>query len=412
MSEKNFLASLLDNLPIGGLLGNLLHSASDPEPADETVEEHVVDVDTWAEGAEAFIHNMMFGDALSGKGSYFGPYPTSGTLGNAQASSLAERVAFDYSNMLKLSESGRVSLQNGQLQTQCVSNFYFDSTGNLTIGYGTNLEAHPDLLDKLVVINNRTGKELTLAEKQDYVRRLKEQYAAMGSPRNMTEAQYARQSVFNECTVTEASATAAMQGEVQMHLNELLADFQKHGVDPATIDHNMLKLALDIKYNVGGQLSKKYPTLFKKICEGNYEAITPADYFVCTSKTNKNACNKARENMKGALVQQAQLVQKAMRQYPLPANASAEELAAYKQQLFQIVIGPTINLYRYVPNGQILLPDAARSMALSIETALHGPLNVQQMVNAVQTADNALAMNGIPVNSGNTQGTAGGTQRA
>ncbi len=406
-----------------GFIGRIMeagHESTEPTPAptdmdtlSPELEADTIDPNAWAEESNRSLREMQYMEALAGKGSFFIPI-TTGTgnaglktdLNTAQAASLSERIVFDYSNMLKLSESGRVSVRDGQLRTRCVSNFYFDSTGNLTVGYGTNLDANPHLLDQLEVINNQTGKPLTLEQKRVYFRRLKDQYARMGSPRGMTDGQYAKQAVFNECRITEASATAVMNQEVQMHLDELLADFRKNGhIDPATIDHNILKLALDIKYNVGGRLSKKYPTLFKKICSGDYASITPEDYRVCTSKTNKNACNIAREKMKTALVKQAQMVQSAMQQHPLPANASAEVIAAYKQQIFRTILGPTIELYQNMPNGQLLLPDAARSMALSIETALHGPLNTQQMAMTVQTTDNMLTGIGIPVNDGQSGGT-------
>ncbi len=369
---------------------------------DDTEKAASGDINKWAAGRNEILRRLHYEEAVTGKGSHFQqnvtvPKTKQTVLSSQNADSLVERIVFDCVNMLKLSESGRKTVENGQLKLTCVPNFYFDTTGNLTVGYGTNLQAHPDMLAALEVVDNKTGRVLSLAEKQQYVRRLQAQYAAMGSPRNMSDAKYAQYPVFNECHVTEVSATTAMQREIQSHLNELLADFRRAGVNPETIDHNILKLALDIKYNVGGQLSKKYPTLFKKICAGDYAAIEPKDYRARTSKTNPNACNVAREKMKGALVQQAQLLQKAMRECPRPANATAAELTAYKQRVFEMVVNGTFSIYRSVPNGQILLPDGLRSMALSIDTALLGPLNVRQMQEAVQVADNRLASAGFRV---------------
>lgn len=314
----------------------------------------------------------------------------------AQSNSLEDRIAADYSNMLKLSESGKITFENGIPQTKCISNFYFDTTGNLTVGYGSNLDSNPELIRELEIVD-RNGRLLNEAEKYSYLARVKAQYKAMGSPKNMADGKYANLPVFNECRITERSAERAMQTEIKSHFKELAEDFRRHGVDPNKIDHSMLKLALDIKYNVGGTFSKKYPTLFRKIATGNYEAIEPKDYRCCTSKTDRSRVNVAREAMKASLVAQAQDLSAAMRANPLPANATSEQIAAYKQNLFTALAKQEAVRTSNLQNGQILLPDALRSLSLSIDSRLNGilPLSSVQMAQSVTFADQlALALFG------------------
>ncbi len=293
---------------------------------------------------------------------------------------LEKRLISDCGNLIKLSESGQVDRSTHPCKVKCTPHFYVDKNG-LSIGYGSNVIANPHLLGTLD-LKTKEERSLSLEEKRAFVQELRACASDSKKFKALTE----------KYTVTEESSHKALNIKLKECVQKVMWDFKAQGVDPHTVDPSLLKVAIDINYNTGRFFTQEYPQFFEKIKNGKYTDINEYDYRTLTGpikNPNNPPVNKQREEIKGLLVAQAKDINAFMKENPLPENASVNEIADYKSKVFSAVWPKERERYKQLTNGDLLFPDAIKTLSFAIDTKINGgkPLNEKQMAASERYAD-------------------------
>ena len=235
---------------------------------------------------------MLAGTAVSGFSASGATPSTVKKSRNPTGMSPSEELLIKfYLPMLKRSEAKSWSLSTllddgtKDDETPQTFSFYHKSGDKVTVGYGVNVEAHPELLDDIPIYHY--GKELLPEERKKFL-------ADMTKMERGPLEQYTIKAEDAEYLSKKAML------KIMRSTQRILADEKAGKVSLYDLPFCMQALAVDVCYNVGEGKFWTYKKFKAALKERNYEKAL-AESVVYTNKETK-AVNKKREWAKKRLL--------------------------------------------------------------------------------------------------------------